>query len=81
MMKIATDDAEAWYPKARLPATEIERLRKDRDSLSRINQDLAEENASIYRLLYEIRVAAGDTEGRLMQHELIQVIKENFSGP
>ena len=76
MMKIATDDAEAWYPKPHLPATEAARLRTDRDALSRINQDLAEENASLHRLLYEIRVAAGDPEGRLMQSELIKKIME-----
>lgn len=56
MMKIAHDDAEAWYPKPHLPATEVARLRTNRDALSRINQVLAEENASLHRLLYEMQV-------------------------
>lgn len=75
MMKVSHDDAEAMPCKPHLPGVEVARLRKDRDALSQINKNLAEENHSLHALLYEIRVAAGDPDGRLMQDGLIELIR------
>jgi hypothetical protein len=38
--------------------------------------ELREENASLYHLIADIRDAAGDAEGRLMQGELVAHIDE-----
>ena len=40
-------------------------------SLAKQALELREENASLYQLLADIRAAAGDDEGRLMQDELV----------
>ena len=40
-------------------------------ALARQVMELLEENASLYSLLANIRAAAGDAEGRLMQDELV----------
>lgn len=34
---------------------------------------------SLFNLIYEIRVAAGDPEGKLMQDELVEKIKKSCS--
>lgn len=42
--------------------------------LKRKHKELTQENMALYALLYEIRKAAGDPEGRMMQDELIEHI-------
>lgn len=37
-------------------------------------KELIQENMSLYALIYEIRKAAGDPEGRMMQDELVEHI-------
>lgn len=43
--------------------------------------ELEQENASLLRLVYDIRVAAGDPKGRLMQDELVRSIAEPSEQP
>lgn len=52
-----------------LIANEAERLRKERD-------DARQDTASLLRLLANIRAAAGDPDGKLMQPELVAKIRE-----
>ena len=44
--------------------------------LVRKNKELSSENQQLYRLICDIRKAAGDPEGRLMQDELVAYIAE-----
>ena len=75
-MTLAHDDAEAQLPPVRDNTSSMERLRQDRDAFKRQTNELAEENQSLFKLIYEIRCAAGDPEGKLMQSELVNKIME-----
>jgi len=50
------------------------RLRHENAQLKEQNKELYKDNTSLYALLYEIRKAAGDPEGKLMQDDLIRHI-------
>ena len=53
------------------------RLRQQMDENASLNskyKELTQENMALYALLYEIRKAAGDPEGRLMQDDLVEHI-------
>ena len=82
-MRMTHDDAEAMPCKPHLPAVEVERLRADRDAKDQMlaaalerESELKDQVQGMFSLIYAIRCAAGDPEGRLMQYQLVDKIRE-----
>ena len=68
--------AMTWKDQVEEKQAEIEELEKDFEKLRQDYQGEVEMTFSLLSLLYHIRVAAGDKEGRLMQDELVESIRK-----